>query len=276
MRPLMRKLFRDLGREKTFVLVVALQLLLILSMTILLSYTTLFFNPERALQRPLRIGYLADSPLIDQLGMTYRTQLIHFASLDDALAAYNASRIDTVLASEQGPGNTTDLTIYVPNDTVRQAIVLSVLKDPLDRYDAELMDAAYGNRYTVPIAGLSMRGMTTKGENVLYEILLGFLVPFILLVPIFIVGTLLIDIVSEDQETRRLPLLLTAMSLRSYWSETFATGMVFIALQELLWLGLLALRGIPLHQVALLLAFLALLSAFVLLSALVLAFLFGS
>ena len=270
MFPLTRKIFKDPAREKTFVSALILQLILIFSISILLSYTVLYFNPDVALQGNVRIGYNIDSPLIKMLSSNPKISLVQIN--DNYISYFNNSIID-IYIYEKKEHNTTLIDIYIPDNKAKEMMYLGLLKEPLKKYST-LLELNSSNNYKIPLGLISLNGEYMEGSDVTFEILFGYLIPFILLIPIYLIGTLIIDIITEDYEKKTIYLLLSSMSKYRYVFEVVLAGISLFILQDIFWVLIMSLKGIILNNLMLLFVYLIILSIFMLSISVFIAFLF--
>ncbi|MEM4756065.1 MAG: ABC transporter permease [Candidatus Woesearchaeota archaeon] len=270
MLPITKKIFKDLAREKTFGLAVFLQIILILSMTILLNYTILFYNPELTLKQPLRIGLEQQTPVSKYLEKETKAKVLYYPTAQEGLAAFSQGELDVWIEEKQS-NNQTYLEVYVPEDQLKSVVALSVLKQPLEEYEIKQYKQLYPQEKIISLDTIAQQSAQRKGAEKLFEILYGLLLPFLLLVPIFLVGTLVIDVLAEEWETKRIILIKTSTTLSTYLSQVIIAGIALIAVQILLWVGILLLRGIVLANGILLAAYLLLFSLIILFAAAIIA-----
>lgn len=265
--PIMYKIMKDLMREKTFVFALLLQILLILSITIVLGFTSLFFSPESLIVNNINIGTIDVGNFNELLIEEKNIKLKTYSSLEEGLLDFEKGDIDSVIFREG------DLpykfTIYVPESEIQSSIILALLKEKFENYEDHLRHRTLETD-AIPLNMVDIVGVRGKGSEYIFEILYGFLIPFIFLVPIFLVGSLVIDTLTQEIEQKTIHILFTATESSRIYFEILLGGIFLALIQSLLWLFLIYLRGITIsNPIGILLYIILITSLFVLLAILI-------
>lgn len=213
MIPIVRKIFSDLFRERTIVFIIGILLFVTISMGLVLSTATLIFNPQLLSKTPMAVGVV---------NVTLRAtsfETTQYASYEKALQAFDEHKIDAVVyqtgISEDGLAQ---VTLTVPSDPVKSAVATSVIKQSLLDYDLLLRQE---QDQSLPI--VRTRFMA-QGSKILFETLMSFIIPFLILIPLFFMGNLLIDIISEEYEKKTINYLFLARGNFFVWLEHALAG----------------------------------------------------
>ncbi|MGM5485094.1 MAG: ABC transporter permease [Nanobdellota archaeon] len=260
MLPVLRKIMNDLLKEKTFVFVLLLQVFLVLSMTVILNFTGVFFNPESMIEDEVNIGVIGKGAFSEYLAGE-KTSITYYTSQTEALDEFREGKTDAVVDEVRGPIPSV-LKLYLPESKLKSSVVMSVMKERLESFEDERRNQLF-DEPSIRLSQVSVNGGRSKGSEHIFEVLYGFLIPFLFLVPIFLIGSLIIDNVSEEIESGTMSLLLTATSLRRFILETVAAALIITFLQVFLWLILITVKGILVSEVLLMLSYILVFSLFI-------------
>jgi ABC-2 type transport system permease protein len=254
-----KKIIRDLTKEKTFVFVLLMQIILIASITLILSFTAVFFSPESLIAGRLNIGTIN----LDETGLFVRDQKLKLINYDDpnfdepenllrGIEDIEQGKLDSLIVLEEGI-----FIVYLPDSDIQASLILSYIKERFEILENKML-----LEYTsvIDINRIRVIGERNKGSDYIYEILYGFLIPFIFLIPIFLVGSLIIDITTQEIESKTLNLLATTIDLKRYFNEVIIGSLILSLLQIILWLILIQLRNIPIMNIIPLIIYLSLFS----------------
>ena len=259
-----KKIMKDLGKEKTFVFVILMQIFLIASITLILSFTAVFFSPESLVSDNLNIGTLNmnEEIKIDIFNNDRRINLINYDlypnNIEQAITDIQNNEIDTLIILEEIDPYI--FTIYLPDSEIESTLILSLIKEKFEIFENQQLKE-YSN--VIDIGDIRVIGERNKGSDYIYEIIYGFLIPFLFLIPIFLVGSLLIDIITQEIESKTIILIKSATNLKQYFNEVIIASLFMSFLQIILWTFLIQLRGIGINNIPQLMIYLILFSLFI-------------
>jgi ABC-type Na+ efflux pump permease subunit len=179
------------------------------------------------------------------------------------LQAFHQGRLAVVVEESMpdGPNSTRTVTLLMAQGTLQTTLLLTQVKGLLQDYEHDLRSDRQGRlgqevlRVDAPVGGRSAS----------YGFVYGTLLPLLVLTPVFLSGAIAGDAFTQEVQTRTLLLLRASpLSTTATLVGKLLVPVLLAPLQVLLWVGLLALNGIAVHQlwaVALLALVLALLLA---------------
>jgi ABC-2 type transport system permease protein len=242
--PVVKKMRKDLLREKTFVFAILLELLLILSIYVVLGFSSLFFAPENLLNLNEKkdIGVIGRTGFTPYLNGSRYVNLVVYEDAEEAVISFEQGILDAVVV-ENSKGVPKNYTIYLPDSQIQSTIILSILKDRFELYEDTLRREKI-DANAVPLDKITLVGREIKGADYSFELLYGLLIPFLLLLPAFLIGSLVIDNISEEIERKTMNLLLIATSFKRIVAEVVLATIIMLLAQILVWFGFLRLQGI--------------------------------
>jgi ABC-2 type transport system permease protein len=240
--PIVRKMRKDLLREKTFVFAIFLELLLILSIYVVLGFSSLFFAPENLLNQKLDIGVIGRTGFTPYLNVSRYANVLVYEDAEEAVISFEQGILDAVVV-ENSRGIPKNYTIYLPDSQIQSTIILALLKDRFELYEDSLrVEQIDAN--AIPLNNIILVGREIKGADYSFELLYGLLIPFLLLLPAFLIGSLVIDNISEEIERKTMNLLLIATSFKRIVAEIVLATSIMLVAQILIWFVFLRLQGI--------------------------------
>jgi ABC-2 type transport system permease protein len=249
-----------------------MQVFLIASIILILSFTAIFFSPESLIADRLVIGTINfENDLLFVPDKKLRLVNYDNIGINDAINDIRQGKIDSLLILEhQDPFI---FKIYLPESEVQSSLILSYLKERFEILENKILQQ---NVNVINIDNIRVVGTRNKGSDYIYEILYSFLIPFLFLVPIFLVGSLIIDIVTQEIESKTIMIIATAINLKRYFNEVILAGILMSFLQIIIWTILIQLRGLNINNIPLLMIYLTLFSFFICSSALLISIKFKS
>ncbi|HMK45000.1 MAG TPA: ABC transporter permease [Methanocella sp.] len=253
------KEIRAIGKEKTIVLAIVIQLVIASLSSVILIGLMSFYDPSTIGQNSnihLNIGIVGDSSsdLIKELRAAHM-RTTFYTSPDSAQGDFAAGKLDAVIYVPPDSNGVTDMKLFLPQSDTKTTVILMVLKEPLKKYENYLRSLnGVGVKYT-DLAGSS---------STTYEFLYSFIVPMLMLFPAFIAGSIVIDTLSEEFENKTIETLLSAPVTLNDMIGGKLTAASFIAIvQCILWPALLLFNHIYIQNLILVLIMAGLISIFV-------------
>jgi ABC-type Na+ efflux pump permease subunit len=249
-----RRDLTSLTREKTIVLALAIQLFVAAFSSFLVVGLTSLYDPS-AVQGQVTVGVTGDAG-DDLAGATAGQDglaTVRFDSREAAAQAFDAGRVDTLVRAErytgEGGGTRIRITATAPADSFRGTLIVAQLREALESLEREERRTRSGDLDSpvVPLPG-------EVGASPYFGFSYTVLVPLLLFLPVFIAGSVAVDIVTEEIERGTLELLQVAPLSLTAIVDGKALGAVLLGpLQAAAWMALLTLNGIEIANVGALL-----------------------
>lgn len=216
----------------------------------------------------VRLGVVGDASLLELEGLAV-------VELESASQPWSTMREHRLVALLLLPANLSrvleqggaELVLYLDNTNVLSGYADAMVSRAVSKLEEEVKKRLASELGTSPEALLSPVKLHVAGDSGLpaefVELFYGLLLPFILLLPTFLAANMTTDAIVGEKERRTYELLLVApLSYREIvLGKALPIAGVALA-QAALWIALLELRGIEVHNPALLLLLLALLDLF--------------
>lgn len=238
---------RGLGREKTIVSAILLQLFIALFSSFLMVGLVAMYDPGALgpASADFRVGISGSGDQVEEL-MDARPGL-HARSLPlgDAMAALREGRLSAVVYVPKTPPDADEpilVTVWLVKNDIRSSLVAASLKEVLGGYEQELREVR-ADRLEQRAVPLSFPEEASGGGY--YEFLYGLLVPLLLFLPAIISGALVIDSITEEFQQKTLETLLsTPVSFPDVLRGKVLAAWVLVPIQAGAWMLLLAANGI--------------------------------
>ena len=252
---------RAMLREKSFVLIILMELLLVSSSGLLSVGYVILTSPESSgmlsqLGRLVYVGVVTDTRL--QFSDVLEEGNVHhtfYDSLDLARKDLREGLLDAVLAGDVGSDERpSTVTLYVPSNSPKAALTKLALKKVLVRLEDRLRERKVG-LYAPGLEFTSYEIMRFKPQARYVEVYFIFTLPLLLFLPCVVSGSLVIDSITQDLESKRI-LNLVAAPLSSWelvLGKVLGSFLLTIS-QCVLWLAVLSLTFVsPVNHIPLIL-----------------------
>jgi ABC-type Na+ efflux pump permease subunit len=231
---------RVLGREKTIVLALLIQLFIAAFSSFLVVGLVSLYDPGSVEGYEVEVAVTGDARA-DLLAAVAETPSLGgqgYDSRDAALTAFENGRVDAVLATDTGDGRV-QVEAIAPDSSVRTTLVVVQLRDALRTFErGERADRAPYLEYT-PLE-LPPEGTSSPYYSFTYTVL----VPLLLFLPVFISGSIAVDSLTEEFERGTLELLRVApISLLDIVDGKLFAAAILAPAQAALWIALLRFNG---------------------------------
>ena len=165
-----------------------------------------------------------------------------FATLAEAQAAFVRNEVLAVVDAPQDANGLIEVKLYLPDSDTVSSLIRMVIQEPLKQYENYLRaDRGIEVRYT------DLQGRPATSFEFVYSVL----IPMLMFFPAFVAGSMSIDTITEEIESKTLQTLLSAPLTISGMISAKIVSAVFLAiLQCFAWLILLQLNGIDIHNKA--------------------------
>ena len=256
---MVKRELKSTRKEKTIMLAIFIQLFIASFSSIILIGIMSFYDPTSIAQNTritIEVGVVGDtsSPL---LGFLRGRNLVvtPFPDTTKAEEAFQSGQVDTIIFIPESNTGVIDMKLTLPDSDIRETAILMVLNEPLKRYEAYLREA---NDVQLNYRNLGGKSPTT------YEFLYSLIVPILMLFPAFIVGSIVIDSVSEEIETKRLdPRGFMLCGRRQVFGSKISAAVIMAVIQCIMWAILLRLNGMYIQNLSLVLLLSVIIAAFI-------------
>jgi ABC-type Na+ efflux pump permease subunit len=241
---ILKKELRSVSRDKTIMIAIMIQLFIASLSSVILSGLMSFYDPESIslnTRISARVGVLGDagSPIIGFL-RDRNLKVTTFSSPQDAENAFQAGRVDAVMFIPEDSGGVVNMQLFLPESESLSTIMLTILREPMKRYENYLREKQ----------GIQVRYSDIEGRSpATYELRYSFAIPILMLFPAFVAGSMVIDSISEEFENRTLETLRAApVSLNLIFGAKIAAALFLAVVQCTLWSMLLRFNGIRIQN----------------------------
>jgi ABC-2 type transport system permease protein len=245
---------RVLGREKTIVLALLIQLFIAAFSSFLVVGLVSLYDPGSVEGYEVEVAVTGDARA-DLLAAVQETPSLGgqgYDSRDAALSAFENEQVDAVLATDTADGRV-QVRAIAPDSNVRTTLVVVQLRDALRTFErGERAERAASLEYS-PL-DLPPEGTSSPYYSFTYTVL----VPLLLFLPVFISGSIAVDSLTEEFERGTLELLRVApISLLDIVDGKLLAAAVLAPAQAALWIGLLRFNGTAVSNPVVLVALVA-------------------
>ena len=256
MKTVAKKEFKDLLKEKTFILAIVIQLFIASFSTFLVIGLTSFYDPTALGDvdiEGVNIGVVGsrDGELYNILvENNVRTYLY-----DDFIPAYGDffdRKIDAIIVTPLGTAEGTDLLnvdIYLPKSEIKATVVSLQLKNSLEEYEQGVRDIRTQRLpgYSPIEFNIIKRGV--RASSTFFEFVYVALLPLLVFTPAFISGGLVIDFITEEYERKTMDLLLASpASLLEIISGKAILAILIVPIQSFVWMLLLSMNRVSIDN----------------------------
>lgn len=260
---LYKKEAQDILNNKIYLLIIFVQIFIILGAFVLAVISSVATDPylldSYGITSSLKVGYttdLNDSPLIENLEDEKFT-LIYYDTSEDAKKYLGKGLVALVVSSPQG-----EIIVQTDNSNVFYPVISQKLDNAVNKYkQAKKLESAGINQSTIEIiqkpvvlTEIDVNGNEKKANIALdssyfVEVMYGFIVPFVLLLPFFMASNVITDSIVGERERKTFEVLLMAPLTSSMviLGKTLPI-LTFSMLQSLAWILLLDLLKVPIYN----------------------------
>ncbi|MBO8182905.1 MAG: ABC transporter permease [Archaeoglobus sp.] len=244
---------KDLGsmlRERTFVSVILLLIFVASFASVLTFGLLILYNPTYLnilFENELKIGVAGDAPILQSF-----FDGKHYASLNDAFYDFYAGKIDVILwlPKENLTKGSNYVKIFLPRDEVKSIQASIILKKKLLEYQDYLRKLrgmpAGGKLFVYSASGEEL--IIPNGISMVFKFIYVVLIPLMMITTAVIASGLFIDLITEEKETGTIDLLLAACKKDEIVSGKILAAILLPVILTPLWLLLLMLNGVEIHN----------------------------
>ena len=253
--PIIRKEIKTIVREKTFLLILLVQLVIASFSAFLIVGMFSYVNPE-ALEiysnSNVKLGIVGeDQKLLGYISEEGRLMIIKTSSFREAIKMFYREEIDGILVISGSQDKIIKLDIYLPKGDIKATLLIAYLKRPLERYEQYLRKIkAHGLREEIRrVITYDISLPNKKTPSSYFEFVYGILIPLLVISPAFVSGGMIIDLITEEKEKKTMDILLTSpISLKQIIIGKALVCLAMIPAQVFAWLYLLETNGIIINN----------------------------
>jgi ABC-type Na+ efflux pump permease subunit len=244
---------RSLKKEKTFVTILILIVFIASFASVITFGLLLLYNPDAlgvVVSEDVRVAFVGNASLLEKVigGVKYE-------SIEDALSAFKSGVVDAVVwLPEENPHDVNIITVFLPKDEIVSIRIALVLKEKFVAYE-KILRKINGVPEDLDVKVIDYRFVRV---NVPEDYSAGFKFVYIVLIPLLVLTTavissgLLIDLISEEIETKTIHVLAsTPLKLERFILEKLATPYIVFLCLTVTWMVLLFLNGIDIKNIPL-------------------------
>jgi ABC-type Na+ efflux pump permease subunit len=236
-----RRELDSLGREKTIVLALAIQLFIAAFSSFLLVGLVSLYDPGSAPGGDVDIGVAgnASDDLVTSIEGEGSWNLVEYDSVPVARTDFRAGRVDATFVATHGADGRVDVETIVPDESVRSTVIVVQVREALSAYERARRGTLSARIENDPLPVPDVPDVPpTYGFT--YTVLL----PLLLFLPAFISGSVAADTITEELDAGTLELLrVTPLSPTAIVDGKMAAMVAIAPLQAGAWLLLLWSNG---------------------------------
>ncbi|MFC1941824.1 ABC transporter permease [Chloroflexota bacterium] len=243
---LLKRELKSITKEKTIMFAIIVQFFIASFSSVILVGIMAFYDPSSISDNSnvrIRVGIVASGehvgPLLDYMDNS-NISVVPFFDIDDAERAFKRHRVDAIMLVPEIRNGVVDMKLIMPELDTRQTVIFMLLDEPLKRYENYLRETN----------GIDLNYNNTGGKpHTTYEFLYTLIVPILMLFPALIAGSIVIDTISEEFENKTFDTLSSApVSLAQVTMAKMSAAVITAAIQVVMWVGLLRLNDIVIHN----------------------------
>jgi ABC-type Na+ efflux pump permease subunit len=238
---------KSILRERTFVSVI-LMLVFVASFASVLTFGLLIlYNPTYLnLFQSSKVGVAGDAPVLQSFFDK------HYPSLEDAFNDFYSGKIDAILwlPKENLTKGANYVKVFLPRDEIKSIQAAIVIKKKLLEYQDYLRKlrgipaekrlsiySASGEKLEIP-----------QGVSIVFKFIYVVLIPLMMITTAVIASGLFIDLITEEKETKTIDLLIAACKREEIITGKILAAILLPIILTPLWLFLLMLNGVEIHN----------------------------
>ena len=246
--PIVKKIFKDLLREKSILFAITLQIFIILTTSIMLTNSVNIFSTENMLEQETKLGITGDLDISERLSKYFENSKLEYSIFDDkddAMRLFESRDLDAIIDIKRD----IDLfpiyiDMYVPKGDVKTSIILSEIRKIYELMENELREENLAEPDAIMLKDIRITLESNSVATQIFETLYRILIPFLLLMPGVLLGGMIIDILMEELEKKTLNILMLVVSFKRYIFELIIATLIIASIQIITWQILILIQGI--------------------------------
>lgn len=247
---------RSMLKERTFVSVILLLIFVASFASVLTFGLLILYNPTYLnilFESELRIGVAGDAPVLHSF-----FDGKHYSSLNDAFYDFYTGKIDAILwlPKENLTKGSNYVKVFLPREEVKSIQASVIIKKKLIEYQdhlRKLRGMPTGGKLLV----YSMSGeelIIPEGVSMVFKFIYVVLIPLMMITTAVVASGLFIDLITEEKETGTIDLLFAACKKDEIISGKILAATLLPVILTPIWLTLLVLNGVEIHNFLLVLS----------------------
>lgn len=250
--PIVKKIFKDLLRERSILFAIALQVFIIMTASIMLSNSVNIFDPDEMLKQDTVIAITGDNLLVERLNESFEDSYLEnrqYPSEEEALMLFKENHVDGVISISRDEEHfPIYIDLHIPKGDVKSSIILSEAQSIFEVLENELREENLAEPEAIMLDKLKATERSNSVATQIFETLYSILIPFLLLMPGVLLGGMIIDILIEELEKKTLNILMLVISFKRYIFELIIATLSLSTIQVLVWQILISLQGISISN----------------------------
>ncbi|AEA48115.1 ABC transporter permease [Archaeoglobus veneficus] len=242
---------KSVGREKTFLMAVGLQLFVAMFASVLTFGLLVLYNPSYAgIGGDVEIGLVGDAPVLESV-----LNAIKYDSIQQALEDFYSGKIDAVVwLPKENLSSTNFVRVYLPKEEVKAIQASIVLREKLVEYEEKLRELrGVPGEVNLKIYSPEFESVEVpEGSSVPFKLIYVVLIPLLMLTTAATAAGMFIDLITEEIESKTAHVLLaTPLTPIEFIAGKVLAAIVLSAILAPTWMLLLILNGVEIHSFAL-------------------------
>lgn len=237
---LIKKDLRMIARERTIMSAISI-LVFVASFSSLVTFGLIFlYSPDAFMFTEVNVGVAGNCPILKSYGDRA------YDSLSTALSDFYSGKVDAVLyLPEENISSINTVTLYISKNDISGVIAFTKAKKILQEYEKALRlqkeipgDDGFEMRY---VDGRNAESV--KGLSMTYRFIYAILIPLLLVTTAVISGGLVVDIITEEWETKTLHVITsTPMSLAEFIYSKLVTSFIISSMLSAIWIFMMEIN----------------------------------
>jgi len=264
---IVKKELKSLMFEKTLVLAIIVQLFIASFSSLLVIGLASFFDPSAldGYNSPRSNVGIVGTGELKQFIVKGHVSALNYNNLSSAVTDFYRNKIDAIIVIPKEVANGSEIIqimTYLPKSDIKGTFAMLQLKKPLEKYEAYAQDLRSSKLGFEPIRLIVDK--SPKKTSTYFEFIYGILIPLLVFTPVFISGGMIIDMITEEYERKTLDLLLVSpLSFSEILDGKIITAIIIVPAQAFLWLLLVTINRVVVHNIGLLLLLCGIVAAIV-------------
>jgi len=245
---------KSLKKEKTFITIMALILFIASFASVITFGLLLLYNPNAigvTVSNDVNIAFVGNATILEKIidGWKYRT-------IEDALSAFKSGDVDAIVwLPEENVHDVNIVVIFLPKDEIISIKIALILKEKMIAYERFLRKInGIPEDLGIKVVDCEYRKVDVPEDySSAFKFVYVVLIPILVLTTAVISAGLLIDMVTEEIETKTLHVLAsTPLRLERFILEKLVTPFILSFSLTIAWISLLILNGIRINCIPIL------------------------
>jgi len=194
----------------------------------------------------IRVGVVGsmDDPL-PALMRERGLKVLSYPNLGSAQAAFYSGEVLAFFDAPRNANGLTEVKLYLPDQDTVSSLIRMVLQEPLKQYENFLR-----GQNGIEVRYTDLHGKPATSFEFVYSVL----IPMLMFFPAFVAGSMSIDMITEEIESKTLQTLLSApLTISRMIGAKITSAVILAVVQCMMWLALLHANGTVIQNKSLIL-----------------------